>query len=136
MKKAWFLVLLGILAAGLVFAQSWGNGGAVQSVTVEGTLQLQNGQIAVAQGNTIYFVPMLERFIGFIDGLKEGAAVSISGYASGYASGNFLQPTGLTINGKSYDLQPANVGYGPGRYGRACCGGGFASARNGRARCW
>jgi hypothetical protein len=107
MKKMIFVLVIGILAIGTISAQVWG----AQSVTVEGTLQLQNGQIAVASGNTVYFVPVLARYIGFIDGLREGARVSISGYASG----NILQATQVTINGKSYNFQAS--GYG------SCCSG-------------
>jgi hypothetical protein len=139
MKKIVFAVLIAFAVTGAVFAQNWGNPrGMVQSVTVSGTLQLQNGQIAVAQGNTVYFVPILQRYIGFIDGLKEGTAVSISGYVSG----NFLQPVQMTLDGKAYDFQnPVNNGgyanYGPGFCGGACYGAGcFASTRGGMRRCW
>jgi hypothetical protein len=126
MKKLMFLTAIACLAAGTVFAQSWG--AVSQRITVNGTLQLQNGQIALVSGNTIYFVPTLGRYIGFIDGIKEGANVSIEGYASG----NYLEPSKATINGKSYDFSPnyqqaqwggggyGYCGYGPGGYG---CGG-------------
>jgi hypothetical protein len=125
MKKLMFLTAIACLSAGTIFAQGWG--GVSRTITVTGTLQLQNGQIALASGNTVYFIPTLERYIGFIDGLKEGARVSIDGYASG----NYLEPSKVTIDGKSYDFFPNNVsqgwvgygycGYGPygsGRYGR------------------
>jgi hypothetical protein len=114
MKKICLVLVIAVLAIGIVSAQSWGRGnqrGASQSVTVNGTLQLQNGLIAVAEGNNVYFVPMLIRYIGFIDGLKEGAGVSVEGYVSG----KYLQPAKVTISGKSYDF-PAN-GYGQGRGG-------------------
>jgi hypothetical protein len=108
MKKLGFLTAVACLAAGTIFAQGWGD--ASQTITVNGTLQLQNGQIAVASGNTVYFVPTLGRYIGFIDGLKEGARVSIDGYASG----NYLEPSKVTLDGKSYDF---NTNQGWGNYG-------------------
>ena len=98
-----------------------GLGGVSQRITVTGTLQLQNGQIALAGGNTVYFVPTLGRYIGFIDGLKEGVGVSIDGYASG----NYLEPSKVTINGKSYDFSPNNLGQGWGNNGY--CGGSYGS---------
>jgi hypothetical protein len=125
MKKLGFIMVIACFAIGVVFAQNWNN---PQPITIEGTLQLQSGQIAVSTGNSVYFVPELGHFAGFIDGLKEGTRVSVVGYVSG----NFIQPVQLIINGKSYDLQGntlgnygtgyANYGYGP------CCGvGGYGA---------
>jgi len=111
MKKIGFFLVIAFMAINTVFAQGWGS--APRRITVTGTLQLQDGQIALAGGNTVYFVPVLGRYIGFIDGLKEGAGVSIDGYASG----NYLQPSKVTINGKSYDFLPDNPGQGRGGYG-------------------
>ena len=129
MKKIGFAAFITFLSINAIFAQGWGNPrSAVQSVTVEGTLQLQNGQIAVSTGNAVYFVPMLGRYVGFIDGIKEGNKVTVEGYASG----NYLFPSKVTVDGKSYDFQTpaADPGYGPG----LCCGGGFAFGRGGRGR--
>jgi len=118
MKKLVFLAAIVCLATGTIFAQGWG--GASQKITVNGTLQLQNGQIALASGNAVYFVPALGRYVGFIDGLKEGARVSVEGYASG----NYLEPSKVTIDGKSYDFSPNNLSQGWGGYGYGdCCGG-------------
>ena len=128
MKKIGFVLVIVFLAIGTISAQNRGNQrDYAQSVTVEGTLRLQNGQIAISDGNTVYFVPALSRYIGFIDGLKEGAGVSISGYVSG----NFLQPAQLTINGKSYDFQANNFAQGYGG-GRGYCSGVVAFGGNGR----
>jgi hypothetical protein len=111
MKKIGFILAIALLAAGAASAQMWG---ASQLITVNGTLQLQNGFIAVAEGATVYFVPVLNQYIGFIDGLKEGSLVSVEGYASG----NYLQPSKVIINGKSYDFQAdLRRGMGRGRYG-------------------
>jgi hypothetical protein len=116
MKKLVFTLIIAFLTINTVFTQNRGNQvGNSQSITVEGTLQLQNGQIAITDENTIYFVPVLNRYI---DRLREGARVSILGYASG----NILQATQITINGKSYnflsrDYNNYNSGYG------FCCSG-------------
>jgi len=126
MKKISFLFIIAFMATGAVFAQNWG--GVSQRVTLNGTLQLQNGQIALASGNTVYFVPTLTRYIGFIDGLKEGVGISIEGYASG----NYLEPSKVTINGKSYDfLANNNQGQGWGGYGYCGGYGSFNSGGNG-----
>jgi hypothetical protein len=124
--KAMVMAAVMLLAAGAgtaVFAQSavnpWG-----QTVTVEGTLQLQNGQIVLVSGNTNYFVPMLTRYVGFVDGLKEGAHISVQGYAGGY---NMLMPTAFTVNGKSYDVSTLALG------GAGYCGG--TGGRRGRTGC-
>jgi hypothetical protein len=133
MKKISFLLLIAFVAVGVVSAQNWGNpwGGRAQSVTVEGTLQLQNGQIALSSGNAVYFVPALTQYIGFIDGIKEGARVSVSGYAFG----NVLQAEQITISGKSYGMLANNFGgygagcgcgycYGPASFNSGCGGWG------------
>ena len=125
MKKIGFVLVIAFAAIGGISAQNWDNS---RSITIEGTLQLQNGQIAVSTGNAVYFVPELERYVGFIDGLKEGARVSVAGYASG----NYLQPVQMTFNGKSYDFQTNNFAQGYGGYGRGYCSGpGFAGGGRG-----
>jgi hypothetical protein len=116
MKKLIFVMIIACLAVGTVFAQ-WG--APAQAVTVSGTLQLQNGAIAVSSGSNVYFVPVLNRYIGFIEGLREGAQVSINGFVWG----NSLQPNTVTIEGKTYDFA-ANApggGYGMGG-GYGYCG--------------
>jgi FlaG/FlaF family flagellin (archaellin) len=125
MKKLIFVLAIALLAIGTVSAQS---------VTVSGTLQLQNGSIAVASGSNVYFVPVLNQYIGFIDGLREGAQVSINGTVWG----NSIQPITVTIAGKTYDFTPNNQqgfnqgnfsNYGGYGYGPCCIGwGGNVSA--------
>ncbi|MDR3013074.1 MAG: hypothetical protein LBU70_07675 [Chitinispirillales bacterium] len=76
-----------------------------QLVTVEGALLLRDGRIAlVTVEDTAYYVPGLWRYVGFIDGLKEGAHVFITGHSFG----EFLQPSRLTLGGKTYDLATAD----------------------------
>jgi hypothetical protein len=123
--KGLTIAVVMLLIAGAAFAQNadWG-----QTVTVDGTLQLQNGRIVLVSGDKSYFVPGILRYVGFIDGLKEGAEVSVQGYTDGYR----LMPTSFTVNGKSYDLtgrfNNPEGGWtgpgsrGPGSYGEHCGG--------------
>jgi hypothetical protein len=129
MKRFMALSAIILFAAGMVSAQQWGNRGFSPSITVNGALQLQNGTIAVVNGDAIYYVPALERYIGFIEGLKEGTQVNLEGYIMG--NSNYVRPSKVTINGKSYDFtangpqgNPYN-GYGRGYagYGSCCWGG-------------
>jgi len=70
------------------------------SVSVEGTLKLEKGFVAVQNEESVYLVPMLNRYIGFIDGLKEGEKISIEG--RGFK--DMIQPLKVTIGEKSYDF--------------------------------
>ena len=72
-------------------------------ITIEGTLKLERGFVAVESGDSVYYVPMLNRYIGFINDLREGTRVSVEGRESR----NVIQPTKVTIGGRSYDF-PAN----------------------------
>jgi hypothetical protein len=109
MKKLVLLAIIAFLTAGAVFAQraEKTRRHPPEAITVEGTLQLQNGMIAVAGGESVYFVPILFRYAGFIEGIKEGNSVSIEGFAFK----NFLLPVKLAVGGKSYDF-PAPGSFG------------------------
>jgi hypothetical protein len=100
MKKIVIIFSIAFLAVGALSAQGWGPRTAPEALKIEGTLQLHNGQFAVASGSNIYYVPRIGRYVGFIDALKEGSNVSFEGYVAG----NFLRPVKMTIGGKSYDL--------------------------------
>jgi hypothetical protein len=82
--------------------------------TITGKLELINGNIAVKNGDTVYYTTGLDRLIGFVDGLKEGAEVSLEGWsfaASGEKEYRRFLVSKLTFNGKEYDdLLP---GFGP-----------------------
>ncbi|MDR0578015.1 MAG: hypothetical protein LBI87_10905 [Candidatus Accumulibacter sp.] len=139
MKKLMLALFIALGMADIAAAQDWGGpwgnqGWTAQPLTVSGTLQLQNGTIAVVNGSTVYYVPALERFIGFIDAIKEGAQASVDGYAA--PSGNYLQATKLTIGGKSYDLVANDgLGHGPGWRGSPGHGpGGYWHGRGGWCR--
>ena len=117
MKKLTIFALIAVLIAGAAFAQAEkpnrqerGERRAPQqdnSVSVEGTLKLEKGFVAVQSGESVYLVPMLNRYIGFISGLKEGEKVSIEGREFK----KMIQPVKVTIGEKSYDF-PAPVNYG------------------------
>jgi hypothetical protein len=101
MKRLGFFLVIAVLLASAVFAQGRDNWrGERKMVTVNGALRLENGIIALGSGDNAYYVPMLMRYTGFIDGLKEGANVSVEGYAFN----KVLHPVKVTINGKAYEF--------------------------------
>jgi hypothetical protein len=85
-----------------------------ETVTVTGKLERINGQIALKQGQVTYYTAGLQRLIGFVDGLKEGAEVTLEGIALPYPGNGetlSLLVSKLTLNGKEYDnLNPALTG--------------------------
>jgi hypothetical protein len=124
MKKIAFPVLVALMVCGMTFAQT-----APATTTVNGALGLKGGRIVLNSGDTSYYTRGLERFIGFIDGLKEGAQVVIEGYVSPPSregvTEKLLFPVKLTLNGKEYEVGPAIAGkrdrqqpMAPGRTGR------------------
>ncbi|MDR1411484.1 MAG: hypothetical protein LBI91_04695, partial [Spirochaetaceae bacterium] len=94
--KRWFLPIITLLfCTAFAFAQAdprtqgqppgetnFGPGQLPQELSIQGTLGLVNGQIAVISGETTYYVRGLDRLFGFVDGLKEGAPVKLDGYAA------------------------------------------------------
>ena len=109
MKKIVLLCLVTVIFGGSIFAQS-----NTPTTTIRGTLGLTNGRVSVVSGNTTYYVSGLSRFVGFIDGLKEGAQVSLDGYATaptieGQRERVFYAVT-LTLNGKNYQVGDPTAG--------------------------
>ena len=105
MKKMAFFVFLAAAVCGLSLAQT-----EPETVTVNGTLGLNGGRIVLTSGDTSYFVRGLERFIGFIEGLRDGAKAAIEGYVSPPslegAGERLLFPVKLTLDGKDYEVGP------------------------------
>ena len=65
--------------------------------------------IALTAGEITYLTFGLNRFVGFIDGLKEGAQVTLEGSALPYPGSDtvkVLRVQKMTLNGKEYDLAP------------------------------
>jgi hypothetical protein len=78
-----------------------------ENVSVSGNLTIAQGMIAVVDKDITYLARGLNRYTGFIDGLKEGAAVTLEGYALPYPQNNkvkILHVEKMTLNGKDYDL--------------------------------
>jgi len=78
-----------------------------ENATVSGKLTIAQGMIAVVSGETTWLVRGLNRHVGFIDGLKEGATVTLEGYAMpGPRDSNIksLHVQKMTLNGKDYEL--------------------------------
>jgi hypothetical protein len=86
--------------------------------TISGNLGISQGMVSLESGGELYYVTGLDRFIGFIDGLREGAAVSLTGYAfetPRLSGAKVFRVTELRLNGKSYDLGPLAGDWGPDR---------------------
>ena len=88
---------------------------AAEKVTISGSLTVAHGSPAVKSGDETYLITGIHRLLGFVDGLKEGAQVTIEGstFTSRQDSGlKFLRPAKLTLNGKNYDLTPLASPFG------------------------
>ena len=126
MKKLVIVLVVALAAAGMAVAQGApgpvGPPGWYQSQTqivkAEGKLSLINGMVGLKSGGKTYYVPMLGRLSGFVEGLKEGASVKLEGYeyqlpyAPEYST---LMVTKLTFGGKDYDfsqLAHGRMGFG------------------------
>ena len=70
-------------------------------ITINGILKLERGIVAIQSDGETYLIPMLNRFIGFIGGLREGANISVEGYKIR----NIINPTNVIIDGQSYDFK-------------------------------
>jgi hypothetical protein len=79
----------------------------VEQVSITGNLTIDKGSIAIKQGDTVYIVPGLQRFVGFIDSLKEGAQASVEGFAVPSRwdpQTKYVRVTRLNIGGQDYDM--------------------------------
>jgi len=117
MKKILPLYLFTVIICGNVFAQS-----NTPITTIKGTLKLSGERFSVVSGNITYSIRGLERLVGVVDGLKDGAQVSMDGYAIAPATAGqnerVFNPVKLTINGKSYDVgSPGAANSAAGRSG-------------------
>jgi hypothetical protein len=84
---------------------------APETVTVSGTLGFSRGYISLEQDGITYYVLGLDKLIGFVDGLKEGASVTLEGTVFTPGANTpvrFLWAGKLSFNGKEYgELSPA-----------------------------
>jgi hypothetical protein len=116
MKKIVVLVAIAAIAASAVAAQGmrpgmWNQAPATdvaqEMVKVEGRLSLVNGHPAVTSAGKTYYVRIPGMLYGYLDTLKDGAAVKLEGYAVSVplADDTFvLQVVKLNVGGKDYDL--------------------------------
>ena len=114
MKKIIIFLFIAALITGIAFAQERPARQRVEPPkpqTITGILKLEKGSVAVQSGENVYMAPMLTRYIGFINGLREDARVSIEGFVFR----NMIHPIKATIGDKSYDF---NMGPGFGMQNR------------------
>jgi hypothetical protein len=138
MKKKMLITVLVLAIAGGAFAQAGGaqNSGdkkGPEKITLNGVLDVKGGMIALENSGVTYYLVGLDRFIGFIDGLKAGTAVKLEGFIAPLpqppspevrsgrqpptattqqnADQRFFRVIKLTLGGKDYELAPAN-GFG------------------------
>ena len=118
MKQKIMLVLLVIGFSSMILAQGQDLGRrsfrqpAAETVTVSGSLIVAHGLPALKSGEVTYLLGGINRLVGFIDGLKEGAEITIEGSAITRSNDNnlkLLRPTKLTLNGKDYDMAAPNM---------------------------
>jgi hypothetical protein len=102
-----------LAAANATFGQAAGNPNAAPPATqvASGKLAFVKGRIALQSGGATYYIRGIDRLIGFVDGLTEGAEASLEGYAfaipqsaQGAAVEYMFHAVKLTFNGKEYDL--------------------------------
>jgi hypothetical protein len=87
-----------------------------EAVSLTGKLIVAHGMSALQSGNDTYLVFGLSRLAGFIDGLREGAQVSIEGRAVTNPRNSeikILLPSQLNLDGRTYDLGPPAGTFGP-----------------------
>jgi len=105
----------------MVSAQGWNRGKesprlpAAETVTVSGALVVAHGMPALKSGDVTYLLGGMMRFVGFIDGLKEGAQVTVEGSAVTSPKNSnlkIMRPAKLTLNGKNYDMTLPEGGLG------------------------
>ena len=88
---------------------------AAETVTVTGSMVVANGTPALKSGDVTYFVTGISRLIGFVDGLREGAQVTVEGRSMANPRDEnvkFLRVTKLTIGGRNYDITTPEFNFG------------------------
>ena len=113
-RKLFFLILLVFGLAVMVSAQDRerrerdSRRTAPETVTVTGSMVVANGMPALRSGSDTYLIGGISRLVGFIDGLREGAQVTIEGTvmtAPRNSELKYLRPSKLTLGGRTYDLE-------------------------------
>ena len=86
---------------------------APEPVTISGSMVVAHGGPALKSGDVTYYVSGISRLIGFVDGLREGAQVTVEGVAVAVPRNEdvkFLRASKLIIGGRTYDLAPQGEG--------------------------
>jgi hypothetical protein len=113
MKRIVLCVLFAAVVSGVLVAQDPGDPGfsrrnqAPEKITLSGSLGLSQGRIVLESGGNTYYIAGLERLIGFVEGLKEGASVSLEGWAFPLPRSEteqIFRAAKLSLNGKDYEL--------------------------------
>ena len=99
----------GIGPSGRGLTEAEDSGSNLTTVTILGTLEVVNGQLAVQDGSNTYFVKGLNRLMRSVPGLVVGAKVTLQGYSSvimddGTAAGHYFKARQLTFNGQTWTL--------------------------------
>lgn len=92
-----------------------------EAVTVSGYLTVAYGMPAIRSSETTYIVGRLCRLIGFVDGLREGAQVTIEGSAIASRRSDaimLLNPIQLTLDGRTFDMASPGRAFGMNRHSR------------------
>ena len=81
-------------------------GYAETTATISGVLRIRHGEISLVAGSFVYYVPILEVFLNFIEGLEDGVEITMEGH-----NGERLrfEPTKLTIRDKTYEFPSRTV---------------------------
>jgi hypothetical protein len=130
MKRILLFGLAAIAVSVVAFAQDYGPrgqngpprqnfvreaGSAGEELTLNGELGWVNGRIAIKTEDKTYFVSGLQRLFGFVDGLKEGAQLTLTGRAYGVSyipEYGFFRTEKVSFNGKNYELNYGGPGFG------------------------
>ena len=148
MKKNLLLALTALVVSAGAFAQNFGQcgqngrprqafgpqafgreaGNTGEELTLNGKLEWADGRIAVKTEEKTYFVTGIRQLLGFVDGLKEGAQLTLTGRAYGVSyipDYGFFRTEKVSFNGKDYAVNRGGPGFGEmTRQGRGRNGGG------------
>ncbi|MDR2150158.1 MAG: hypothetical protein LBO67_04960 [Spirochaetaceae bacterium] len=87
----------------------------LEKTTITGDLQVVQGAIALKKEGITYFITGLRNLIGFVEGLKEGATVTLEGYALPtirHKTSVLFRASKLIIGTKDYVLSSSWLGNG------------------------
>jgi hypothetical protein len=113
MKRIVLCVLFAAVISGVLLAQNSDRPGSFpqnqmpEKITLSGSLGLSRGRSVLESGGTTYYIAGLDRLVGFVEGLKEGASVSLEGWAfplPGSETEQIFRAAKLSLNGKDYEL--------------------------------